>query len=126
MIKIFFTIVFATIIISVSAQRSEDRAEVSFKTTKIVGDKMNVYFDIAGVTDTSQFSFIENAIESNSEVSKSNIYVSSYGSSRCMILTSLNVNAVEIRNILKDINLDYDSKSVRFNNTQEVINNTQK
>jgi len=87
---------------------------------------MNVYFDITGISDTSQFSYISNAIESNSEVIKSRVFISVYGTVTCMMITTLNVKAIEIRNILRDINLDFDNRTVRINNKKVELNNTLK
>jgi len=96
------------------------KPDIEFKNSKQVGDKLNIYFDISLLTDSSQISTISNAIEQNSEIISCRIYKSSYGTYRCGSISTLIVDAVAIRKILLENNVDYDFKSVRINNKKII------
>lgn len=113
---------------NISAQtkiRKSDGASVEFKTAKTVGQQQNIYFDIVGITNESQFDLISKSLEENTEVISCNIYASTRNTNRCMLISTLNVNAVEIRTILVNLGLDYLFQSVIINDETILINSSQ-
>ena len=100
------------------------KPDIEFKNSKQVGDKLNIYFDIANIINENQIATINKAIEQDSEIISCRIYLSSYGSYRCGAISTSIVDAVAIREILIENNVDYDMKSVRVNN-QEILLNKQ-
>jgi len=118
------TILFATLLLSTSiAQSNVNKPDIEFKTIKLVGDKQNVYFDITGITDNTQITEIAEALENYSEVYKCNIYNSSYNSHRCMLITSNDVDALIVEDILKEQGVNYDLRTVRVNNRELLKEN---
>ena len=113
--KLLLTIVFATILFlpTVFSQENTNNQTIEFKTVKYVGDKLNVYFDIEGITDTSQFVMLSQALTDYSEVYKCNLYKSSYNSYRCMLISTPDINASTVQDILKEQGFDYDLKTVK-------------
>ena len=112
--KLLLTIVFAAILLPTAfAQSNGNSPAIEFKTIKYVGDKLNVYFDIANLTDTTQIAILTQAITDYSEVYKCNIYISSYNTYRCMLITTPDVNAITVQDILKEQGFDYDLKTVK-------------
>ena len=103
-------IVFATILFSTAlAQSNVNKPDIEFKTVKHVEDKQNVYFDylyvndlvkiidrdatymsfdIDGITSSTQFELINEALTNYSEVYSSKIYPSSYNTNRCFLITT--------------------------------------
>ena len=123
--RFILTILFATILLSTSiAQSNVNKPDIEFKTIKLVGDKQNVYFDIAGITDNTQITEIAEALEDYSEVYKCNIYNSSYNSYRCLLITSTEVDALIVEDILKEQGVNYDLRTVRVNNKELLEENT--
>ena len=120
--RIIITFVFATIFSALTfAQSNVNKPEIEFKIVKTVGDKLNVYFDIIGITDTTQISGIKDALENYSEVYKCNIYTSSYNSYRCLLITTPEIDAVTVNEILQEQGVNYDSRTVRINNKEKNI-----
>ncbi len=100
------------------------KPDIEFKNFKQVDNELNIYFDIINIIDTSQVSTISNAIEQNTEIISCRIYLSSYGTYRCGAISTLFVDAVAIREVLLEQNIDYDMKTVRVNK-KEILLNTQ-
>ncbi len=118
-------IIFTTLLLAISLISFSQTADFEFKDFKTTQNGLNVYFNIFGITESMSTQNISTAIETDQNVISCRVFKSSYGSDRCQIISTANLNADDIREILLSQNLDYEFNSVIINNKDLIRGNNQ-